>query len=378
MAMAPPPFVVPGVNNGAPNAAFTVTTVVTTVLFNEAVATIFITATETLQQTIKETVQETIQAVVLFAVNIFFTQRIVRSIQPFVGWHPVFSKGALFLLLSVPAVIILNVVSLIISFFSVGNSDRLAMTGKALLAGSSWIVWLSVVPLVFIAPALVAPGPPPEQFGIGPLRIKVGMVFFSSLVLATGAVIRLYTADNPERPGTSNPLFGRAVFYTTGFLLEIMVVYLYAFARIDLLFHVPNGSSGPGDYSKGSIAPEKDYSPEEIEKLIVGMGVPHQIKNREDQIEQGTVQAVFFTSTWKGGEEPKGAWMPARDPDDDYIPSRPERVTRRQTMLEAIRPQRPIRQSTYPLVLEPDNREYDTGTVEPQYDTSRAANQQYV
>ncbi|KAM0330840.1 hypothetical protein ACHAQA_003795 [Verticillium albo-atrum] len=152
-----------------------------------------------------------------------------------------------------------------------------------------------------------------------------------------------------------------------------MVVYLYAFARIDLLFHVPNGSSGPGDYSKGSGVPEKTYSPEEIEKLIDSMGVPHQIKDRETQSELGTVQAVFFSSDWKGGEEPRGVWTQARDFEESYFPSRPERVTRRQTILEAIRPQRPVRQSTYFLSSEPDNREYDTGVIEPEYDTNRTA-----
>lgn len=34
-------------------------------------------------------------------------------------------------------------------------------------------------------------------------------------------------------------------------MLEIMVVALYALARFDLRFHVPDGCTGPGDYSRG-------------------------------------------------------------------------------------------------------------------------------
>jgi len=34
-------------------------------------------------------------------------------------------------------------------------------------------------------------------------------------------------------------------------MLEIIVVFIYAVARVDLLFHVPDGCTGPGDYRAG-------------------------------------------------------------------------------------------------------------------------------
>lgn len=265
------------------------------------------------------------------AINVFFAQRIVRAVQPLVGWHPAFSKGILFLVLTVPMIIILNVIALSVSFFSVGNENRLTMVETGLKFGSSWIVWLSVVPLVLLTASLSTPGPPPEQFGIGPLRIKAAMVIGSSLMLATGAVIRLYTLSNPLKPGESNPMFSKPVFYLTGFTLEIAVVYLYAFARVDLLFHVPNGSSAPGDYSKATTPEKKAYTPEEIERLIDGLGVPHQILPTDEYEAQTSVYAVFYGSAGPG---PSDAAL-----DAEYIPPRPERVTRRQTVIDAVQPQ---------------------------------------
>jgi hypothetical protein len=35
--------------------------------------------------------------------------------------------------------------------------------------------------------------------------------------------------------------------YFTGFLLEASVVIVYALVRVDLQFHVPDGSCSPGD-----------------------------------------------------------------------------------------------------------------------------------
>lgn len=269
------------------------------------------------------------------AINIFFAQRIVRSMLPMVGWHPIFSKGTLFLVLTVPAIIVLNVIALSVSFFSAGNNDRLSMIDTALKVGSSWIVWLGVVPLVMLAATSGIPGPPPEAFGIGQLRQKAVLVILASLMVATGAVIRLYTLSNPLTPGMSNPMFTKPVFYTTGFMLEIIVVYAYAVVRVDLLFHVPNGSSGPGDYSKDTKpTPEKKeaYTPEEIESLIDNMGVPHRILTGDEIGEyydpSGEVHAVFFGTAAPTDEELDVA----------YVPPRPERVTRRQTVIEAFQP----------------------------------------
>lgn len=49
-------------------------------------------------------------------------------------------------------------------------------------------------------------------------------------------------------------------------MLEIMVVTLYAIARFDLRFHVPDGCTGPGDYSRGG--PPGTELEDDKEKLV--------------------------------------------------------------------------------------------------------------
>jgi hypothetical protein len=52
----------------------------------------------------------------------------------------------------------------------------------------------------------------------------------------------------------SQPLpayYSRACFYVFNFVVEIIAVYLYAFLRVDLRFHIPDGARGPGSYVAG-------------------------------------------------------------------------------------------------------------------------------
>lgn len=58
-------------------------------------------------------------------------------------------------------------------------------------------------------------------------------------------------------------------FYFFNFTVEIIVVYLFAAVRIDLLFYVPDGSKGPGDYSRPvDNTVEKQSSPQEQDRDV--------------------------------------------------------------------------------------------------------------
>ncbi|KAF9874389.1 hypothetical protein CkaCkLH20_07952 [Colletotrichum karsti] len=302
-------------------------------------------------------------AALLFAVNIFFAQRLVRSIHPRSGWCTAFGQFVVFLLLSVPALIIFNASNLIISFFSVGNIDRLETTDDLLKFGAAYNMFLAAFPVIVVTGCLCIPGPEPEKFGTGSLRVKVALLFFGSFLLMTGHAIRLYAIVNKEPPGTNSVIFGKAVFYTTGFMFELLVVAAYAFGRVDLRFHVPNGSSGPGDYSG-----DKDrgnYSVEEIEHLIDNLEVPHQImRERQGPEDMEMVFAIFFATKKdreKKDEASDDATVVESTADsggrvgETPLPQRPERITRRQTLIDAMRPPppRPQREPTmYPDIAD--------------------------
>ncbi|KAI6354971.1 hypothetical protein MCOR25_008404 [Pyricularia grisea] len=189
-------------------------------------------------------------AAVAALLNIFFAQRLLRSMHPKVGWHPAVGPITTFLAFSVPGAIIWQIVHMFVLFFSsVDDTNRANIIFKDLEAGSAFVLFLVTFPILVTSVVTGWPGPRPEPFGIGDWRVKKSVIIASGSLLTVGAAIRLSALVTPEAPGERNPVFSRASFYTTQFMLEIFVVALYAAARVDLLFFIPNGSSKPGDYS---------------------------------------------------------------------------------------------------------------------------------
>lgn len=187
--------------------------------------------------------------------NILFTQRILRALHPKFGWNPVVSKIFLAILASVLAIIIVNIISLTATFFTL-DPNGLKIAKGFLLFGGSYTLFLSVFPFLVILPASLIPGPV-ERFGVGPFRFKVFLLMFATAAFATGSITRLFAATQDAPANAPPPVDRKAVFYITGFVLEILVVALYAVCRIDLIFHVPDACTGPGDYAAG-YAPRSD------------------------------------------------------------------------------------------------------------------------
>lgn len=283
-------------------------------------------------------------AAVIFAVNIILTQRIVRAMHPRFGWSRGFSIGTRILALSVPVNIVFQIISIIVFFFSTGDANRLGAFGDCLKVGSSWNLFLVSFPFIAISVACAVPGPRPEKFGVGSLRVKTSLILLVSVMLGTGATVRAYFTFNPRSPANSDVLYSKAVFYTTQFTLEILVVFMYAALRIDKLFHIPNGSSAPGHYTYGTG--EEGGDPEkaklltraDIEERIANCGVPHQILRtsyHNDTTLPGVEQplyAIFFPSTVVKAS----AQAVEEALKNGKLIQRPSRVSRRQSLVEAL------------------------------------------
>ncbi|KAK2054611.1 hypothetical protein LY76DRAFT_628819 [Colletotrichum caudatum] len=280
-------------------------------------------------------------AALVFAVNIFFAQRLVRSIHPRVGWSPAFGQLTFVLLISVPVFILFSIAMTIVSFFSVGDADRLELADDLLKFGISWNTVLATFPVLVVSGCLCVPGPAPEKFGTGSLRVKVALLYAGALLMITGHSIRMYALFNKELPGTKSIAYSKAVFYTTGFMFELLVIALYAMLRVDERFYIRDGSSGPGDYS----GEEKrgQHSVEEIERLVEGLEVPHQImRERKGSEDMDMVFAIFFANKNVNGDGNKNYSLSDKtaagsDLGDLELPDRPKRVTRRDTLIDAIR-----------------------------------------
>ncbi|KAL0782534.1 hypothetical protein CaCOL14_000440 [Colletotrichum acutatum] len=273
-------------------------------------------------------------AVVVMVVNIFFAQRIVRSIHPHFGWHPAFRVFILFFLFSVPAVVVSNSTSIGVSFFKIEDQDRVDTALNVLKAGVSWIMLLAVLPVIIVIIAAVIPGPRPERFGQGDTHQQIAVLFIGAILLIGGHAVRLAATLMAEPPNTPNKLFSKEVFYTTGFMLEIFVVVFYAVARIDLLFHVPNGSKGPGDYSRKPKPGEEDYEAalltrEEIEDELAGLGHPYEVVDSSGLGRDGSGRTIVAFSTRRmNGEKPV------------VLPPRPEAYSRVRSIRGSVRSMR--------------------------------------
>ncbi len=82
------------------------------------------------------------------------------------------------------------------------------------------------------------------------MNAKVLIITLSSCMCILISGFKAGTTWSPPRP-MSNPAWyhGKAAFYVFNFMLEILILCLLTFSRIDKRFHIPNGSTKPGDYS---------------------------------------------------------------------------------------------------------------------------------
>lgn len=323
------------------------------------------------------------RASVIFAVNIFLVQRIVRSMHPKFGWSTPFSIVTRVMAISVPAIIILQIVSIIFLFFSTDDQSRFNAFDGVLKFGASYLMVLATFPFWAIFLACSIPGPKPEKFGVGHLRVKTSLVMVAAVMLTTGATVRTYAFFNPRPIDNDDVLYGKPVFYTTQFMLEILVVAGYALIRFDLLFHIPNGASGPGDYSAAMTSDTEKghvFTRWNIEERIAASGIPHQIlaasysKSTVDARADQPVYAVFFPQA-------SNAAGPREEDDEARLPPRPpRRVSRRDTLIEYMQ-QRPLsmgRRPSFDTFYDdgrgppiPRSSTYDPYNVAPDYKFTR-------
>ena len=76
------------------------------------------------------------------------------------------------------------------------------------------------------------------------------IVLVVGCLCVTIAGFKTGSAYMPPRP-ISNPAWyhSKPAFYIFNFGIEISVLCVLTFTRVDKLFYVPNGSSKPGDYT---------------------------------------------------------------------------------------------------------------------------------
>ena len=200
--------------------------------------------------------------VLLFVINLLFAQRIVRASHPHSGWHPVFH----FAFIAIYVIIVLSLFALItavIQSFYTLNLNTKRIDRDLQLYGGTFYAVVSFLPVLLVVGGLIIPRKTRvEKFGSGRFRHKIAILLLASVLLCAGATFRVavnYAGGKRPRDDPA-PYQSKACFYIFNFTVEILVIYLYVLVRVDQRFFIPNGSHGPGDYSRKPDAEAADKS----------------------------------------------------------------------------------------------------------------------
>jgi len=199
--------------------------------------------------------------VMLFAINMVFTQRILRAQHPIVGWSKPASLFFPAIFAWIVATIIILITAIVQSSYTLSPNlhriDRdMQLYGQTAFAVIAFLPTL-IVPVAAVAgllPAVKAERAANDghidRFGAGSMRAKITIVLLSSVIMTLGAAFRAgINWLPPVAVGAPEPwYFSKACFYIFNFVIELTVVYSWLFVRIDQRFHVPNKANGRYDY----------------------------------------------------------------------------------------------------------------------------------
>lgn len=194
--------------------------------------------------------------IILFMINWFFVQRIVRAQHQRLGWstaYRIFHRGALVVLV---ITLIMMIVSSIWQFFTI-NEIKIHAFRALQLTGQTYFTIFCIAPAVLVLISCLLPRREIEKFGAGRLRVNITILLAAVAILTTGQLFRCVITWLPQKPirDASGQLIdaprylSKGCFYVFNFVTEIIVVVMFAVVRVDLRFHVPDGSRISGDYS---------------------------------------------------------------------------------------------------------------------------------
>lgn len=231
---------------------------------------------------------------IVYIVNLLFAQRVLRARQPEIGWHPLFRACSKLIYGLIGLALVLLITFIVIQFYTLDATLRQACRDIQLVA-ITYLLFVAILPLFILAGSWCLPmSPNGEGFGVDKeLRLNndpwsLGQ---KSLVLAVSAALCTLGAGfkagaNFESPRPRNDpgwYQSRAALYVFSFLIEIIILYLYLWARIDRRFHVPDGSSEHRSFTRAAAQNLVAESLETAERMLsqpLSLGTAKRISSR--------------------------------------------------------------------------------------------------
>ncbi|KAJ6164711.1 hypothetical protein N7470_003383 [Penicillium chermesinum] len=181
---------------------------------------------------------------ILFILNLLYAQRMVRAAFPRIGWSLAVS-WSFKALYAITVVSIIMLITVVIQSAYTLNANTHRIDRDIQVYGVTYFAIVSFLPLpIVLALLLFTRGRQIESPGHGSWAAKGAIVITAAVLLCLGASFRAATTWMPPRPATNPPPYDhKACFYIFDFGIDITVVMLFLFARVDKRFWVPNGSS---------------------------------------------------------------------------------------------------------------------------------------
>lgn len=202
----------------------------------------------------------------LFILNLLYAQRMMRAAFPAFGWsRPVsWTFKVLYVLVAISIIMLITVV--VQSSYTL-NANTHRIDRDIQLYGVTYFAIVSFLPLPIVSlVVLFAEEKKVAPFGSGSWRTKALIIFVAGTLLCLGASFRAGTTWMTPRPIYDPPAYmHKACFYVFDFGIDLSVVIIFLFSRVDKRFHVPNGSSKVRHY-RGDDGAEKSDPVEPIQK----------------------------------------------------------------------------------------------------------------
>ncbi|KAI1098061.1 hypothetical protein F4804DRAFT_325804 [Jackrogersella minutella] len=204
---------------------------------------------------------------IVYILNLIFAQRILRAKQPTLGWHT--GTRVIFTLFFVGIVcaLIMVITTIVLSVYSLDPYTLRVCRDVQLTSGTYLLVFTTLPGLIIAAAYLLPRSPAEEKFGEGRMKTKAIVVLLVACLCMLDSGFKVGTSWSTPRPIT-NPAWyhGKAPFYVFNFTLEIIILCILTPIRVDKRFHIPNGSSEPGHYSRRAGSSTESVRENSVEK----------------------------------------------------------------------------------------------------------------
>jgi hypothetical protein len=186
----------------------------------------------------------------VYIINILFAQRILRARQPEIGWNPVL-RIAFKVIYGLIGLSLCLLIPFIVLTFYTRDMSLLMAARHIQQACITYFLVVTTLPYWMLLVAFLLPrSNHAETFGTGSMRAKVLILLAGTTLVVFNSVYKCGTTWASTHP-LNDPAWyqSKASYWCFYFVPEILILYIYLFARIDQRFWVPNGSGKRDSYA---------------------------------------------------------------------------------------------------------------------------------